>query len=173
MGKTTNTVLVVAGLAGLMAVVSRQTLAMPGAGLDEARIRALAAQTVSQNGWSVDPEMLVAMASIESNFNPMAMRFEPHIGDASIGLMQTLLSTARWLATDMNYTAYGVPSLSDLMKPEISMYFGGAYVNWLRTWKGITHDEQWIVMSYNGGPGADNNQTRNHWAKYYKARYGG
>lgn len=170
MNKTERTALFVAGLAGLFWALSNKVLAIPGAAWNLAQIRNLAQQTVSKHGFNVDPEMLVRMAKIESSWNPLAIRYEPLLNDASIGLMQTLLSTARWLAQDMGYTAYGVPDLKDLLEPEVSMYFGAAYVNWLRKWKGSPRDDKWVVMSYNGGPGADNPQTRNHWAKYIDAQ---
>jgi soluble lytic murein transglycosylase-like protein len=45
----------------------------------------------------VDPALVMATMAVETGgtFNPNAMRLEPAIGDASIGLMQVLLGTAR------------------------------------------------------------------------------
>lgn len=43
--------------------------------------------------------MICAIADIESSRQPLAYRFEPKLGEASTGLMQTLQSTADWLAT--------------------------------------------------------------------------
>lgn len=128
---------------------------------DEIRMRYYAA---------VDPLMLTAMAKIESGYKPSAIRQEPTIGDASIGLMQTLYGTARWLHDAMGYNAYQLPGPDALFDPATSMYFGGAMVNWLRTYGGTARGEQWIVESYNGGPGNSNSQTRNHWAKYQAAK---
>lgn len=45
----------------------------------------------------VPAELVLAVMFIESNFNPTAYRAEPQINDASRGLMQLLLSTARGL----------------------------------------------------------------------------
>lgn len=172
MSKVERTALFLAGLAGLFWALSKKTLALPGAALSEDQVRALARKVVSDHGFNADPEMLVAMAKIESSLNPMAIRYEPLLNDASIGLMQTLLSTADWLYRDMGYKAKGDPDLQDLLEPEVSMYFGAAYVNWLSRYKGQSRSEEWIVMSYNGGPGADNGQTRNHLAKYLQAKGG-
>src|SRR5690606_944874 len=114
------------------------------------------------------PEMLVAMAKVESNFDPEAYRYESHLGDASAGLMQTLEKTALWLYTDMGAKAKGRPTLASLMQPDVSMYFGAAYVNWLRRYRSITRSEEWIVRAYNGGPGwesagtASKAMTANH-----------
>jgi len=172
MNKTERGALFLAGLAGLFWALSNKTLALPGAAWSESQVRELAKRVISENGWSINPEMLVAMAKIESGFNPLAIRYEALLNDASIGMMQTLLSTARWLATDMGYTKHGIPDMSDLIEPEVSMYFGAAYVNWLSNYSGQARAEQWIVMSYNGGPGADNSQTQNHWNKYIEVKRG-
>eukprot|EP00250_Pteridium_aquilinum_P015870 c22811_g1_i2 orf=433-1734(+) len=46
----------------------------------------------------LDPLMICAIAEIESDRQPLAYRFEPKLGEASTGLMQTLQSTAEWFA---------------------------------------------------------------------------
>ena len=139
--------------------------------------KALAISVTSRYFPHVDPKMLVAMMQIESSFNPRAVRYEAHVsnrftpnGDSSYGLLQTLWSTALWLYQDMGRTAFSVATAQRLFDPTVSVYFGAAYVNWLRTWKGVTRSEDWIVMSYNGGPGANNAQTRNHLRKYREAK---
>lgn len=172
MSKSENGLLILAGLAGLFALLTNKTFKIPGMGYSQAEAAALAARVVSENGFNADPQMLAAMAMIESSGNPLALRYESSINDASVGLMQTLLGTARWLATDMGYERYGVPDLTDLTSAEVSMYFGAAYVHWLSSYKGVSRSEDWIVMSYNGGPGENNPMTRNHLAKYRAARYG-
>ncbi|MFN4231338.1 transglycosylase SLT domain-containing protein, partial [Parvibaculum sp.] len=118
----------------------------------------------------VDPAMLTAMIEIESTFRPKAYRYERHIGDASYGLMQVLYGTAKWLHDDMGYRAYSLPSGEAMYDPATGVYFGAAYVDYLQghPWADGTTD--WTVMSYNGGPGANNAQTRNHLAKYRAAR---
>lgn len=155
----------IAALAAVAALTSTKTLAL-GSRMSRAEVLRLAGDVTARHFPGVDPIMLAVMAEVESSRNPLAQRVEPLINDASIGLMQTLISTARWLAQDMGYDAYGVPEAADLLDPVQSMYFGAAYVNWLRTYRGQARSEEWIVKSYNGGPGADNAQTRHHWAKY-------
>lgn len=136
-----------------------------------APIRALADEIVSSYGFDVDPQMLVRIAWIESAFNPAA------IGDdgRSIGLMQTLLSTAQWLATDMGYRSFGVPGEGSLRNAKVSMYFGAAYLDWLTTYRGTRRSEEWIVRAYNGGQGwqstaAGPRLTAEYWARYQAAR---
>lgn len=138
------------------------------------QVRALAEEKVRLTGFNADPRMLVAMAWIESSFDPLAVREEPHIGDASAGLMQTLLGTAQWLHDDFpRYRDKGRPQFNDLMDPATSMYFGAAYVDWLSGYAGVLRSEEWIVRAYNGGPGAGaqrSSQTKRHYEKYLEAR---
>ncbi|RKQ73112.1 transglycosylase SLT domain-containing protein [Oceanibaculum indicum] len=162
---------VLAGLAGLFAVLSKKTLALPGAALPPGSVGALAVETVNRYfGGRIDPMILAAMAKIESGNNPLALRFEPHLPDYSVGLMQTLVGTAQWLWRDMGYRALPEPDAASLTDAATSMYFGAAYVDWLSNYRGVRRSEQWIVESYNGGPGNSNSQTRNHWQKYLAAK---
>ena len=167
---TAKVLMVGAGVATLLALKSRTGLAGVPYQLPADQVFKIADQIRKRYYVGVSPLMLTAMAKIESAFRPGALRYETHLGDASIGLMQTLYRTARWLHDDLGYQAYQLASSDDLMDPQTSVYFGGAYVDWLSTWRGVQRAEQWVVMSYNGGPNADNSQTRNHWAKYQAAK---
>jgi len=159
----------IVSLVGLALVLSQKVVASGGVMTAE-QVRALAEDTVQRYFPAVDPVMLQAMARIESSYNPAAFRYEANLGDASSGLMQTLRSTARWLWDDMGARAFGRPDYSDLTDPGVSMYFGAAYVNWLRRYKGQTRSEEWIVRAYNGGPGFSTGATQNHWNKYQAAK---
>ncbi|WP_229773766.1 transglycosylase SLT domain-containing protein [Iodidimonas muriae] len=161
---------ILAGLAGAVAVLSSKAGAAPNGRLSPEEVEILAEQTVKFHFPAVDPLMIRAMVEIESSRQPSALRVEPHISDASAGLMQTLVSTAQWLHDDMGARAFGRPTLERLMDAGTSMYFGTAYINWLRRYKGQPRSEQWIVESYNGGPGNSNSQTKNHYQKYLKAK---
>ncbi len=118
---------------------------------------------------NIDPVLIMSMIKQESSFNPNAKRFESHIvnkfsmytsGDASIGLMQTLTSTANWLYSDMGYNKY-IPSLEALKNPITSIYFGCAYLNWmLKRDEDLTNVQ--LAEYYNGGYGNSNTQTRSH-----------
>ncbi len=125
---------------------------------------------------NVDWRMIVVMAWIESSFNPNAYRFESHLDDASYGLLQTLLkNNALWMFQNKGATGMGRPDAQTLRDPIVSIYFGMAYVNWLRTHPSGRNTPEWIVRAYNGGPGwngkpASRAMTLNHWNKYQTTR---
>jgi len=168
MTKRARLAALVVGLAGLFVVLSRTTLTLPGARLSREQVKALAWEVRSKYYPGVRINMLAAIAEIESDRNPLAVRFEPMIGDASIGLMQVLLSTAQWLAMDMGARAFGVPSAADLLDPMKSMYFAAAYIHFLQHYRDETHSEEWIVRSYNGGPGNLSSATEEYYRRYLK-----
>lgn len=127
----------------------------------------------------IDPAIVLAMVKQESNFNPKAERHEKHIknkfslyesGDTSLGLMQTLTSTANWLYQDMGYRAY-VPTISSLQEPNVSLYFGCAYIDYMLKRNSSLTVEQ-LAEYYNGGYGNSNKWTKIHASKvktYYDA----
>lgn len=172
------------GLSGVQLATAGEGLSQSiSTRLSKAEIKRLAFDTVEKYFPKVDPYMLMAMAQIESSLDPLAKRHEKHLDDWSVGLMQTLVNTAVWLFEEMGATRKGRPSFAELMKPEVSMYFGAAYVNWLRTFRGKSRGQEWIVRAYNGGQGwniqrsnesdADFQRrlamTANHWRKFQKA----
>lgn len=139
--------------------------------LDRATVKEICEAVTAAHFPAVDPLMLRAMVEIESSRDPCAFRPELHLDDASIGLMQTLLQTALWLYRDMGAKAMGEPDLTKLRDPATSVYFGAAYVNWLRTFRNTPQTEEFIVRGYNGGPGGVHiPQTAHHLRKYVKAK---
>jgi hypothetical protein len=70
--------------------------------------------------YGVDPAAVKATVAIESAFDPDAYRAEPAVGDASVGLMQTLLRTARGLGYPGDYDG--------LRDPGTSIEYGTAYL---------------------------------------------
>lgn len=121
---------------------------------------------------ALDPLMICAITEIESDRQPLAYRYEPKLGEASTGLMQTLQSTAEWLARDMGYTHYARElSASILYRPFVSVYFGAAFLKWLSTYERKAQNEEFMVRSYNGGPKhATSKSTLVYWNKYIKAK---
>lgn len=90
---------------------------------------------------------LKALIGIESGFDATAHRGEPQLGDASVGLMQVLLSTARGLG----YTGVmGDPEgLTGLFWPDTNVWFGARL---FRTLLGNTRgDLRAAASAYNGG----------------------
>lgn len=144
-----------------MAVLSRNAGSVTRNRISPVEIRDTAAEMIAKYNFNISPCMVTAIATIESGdkdqpelgVNRLASRYEPHIGDVSTGVMQTLVTTARWLASDMGYTAKGIPAADDLYDFETSVYFGAAYLDWLSTYAGSERSEDWIVQSYNAGPG--------------------
>lgn len=89
-----------------------------------------------------------AFIGTESSFDPNAYRAEPQIGDASRGLMQVLLKTARNLGFE--------GEADELFKPEVSIEYGTKLMRELINRFG--NDFRRIASAYNSG-GPDNWQT--------------
>lgn len=69
--------------------------------------------------YDLDPQIIYATIMTESEGNPFSYRYESHLNDASLGLGQILISTARSLGFS------GHPY--ELYKPEISIDLIGKY----------------------------------------------
>lgn len=132
---------------------------------------ALAYKVIHNYHFNVSEQMATAIAIIESGdlnnpnngCNPNATRYEAGLGVSSTGLMQVLSSTANWLYSSMGYTG---KHPADLFDPEAAMYFGCAYLDYLSKYKGQARGADFIVQSYNAGPG---NPSTGYLAKYNKA----
>lgn len=117
----------------------------------------------------VEPQLVKAVIAAESSFRPKAYRAEPHIGDASYGLMQTLYRTAK----DMGYQ--GPPE--GLYDPGTSIEFGTRYLaKQLRRYNGKI---PYAVAAYNSGTayvapdGRFRNQTYVDRVLRFYAQFGG
>lgn len=90
-----------------------------------------------------------AIIAKESAFNPAATRGEPQAGDASIGLMQVLYSTAR---QELGYPGVvGDPQkLTGLYTPGTNIYVGTKYL-WLQLRRVGGGDIDAAFSAYNGG----------------------
>jgi len=98
-------------------------------------------QTADKYG--VDPALVKAIIKNESDYNPSAYRSEPQINDASWGLMQLLLGTAKQVSGNSNLTA------SDLLKPEVNIDLGTKYIaQQLNRYGG---DVKNAIAAYNAG----------------------
>lgn len=170
---------------GAAAVQDAQSIPKSGP-LTQRQVELLAQKVVKNHFPNVDWKMLVCMAYIESGFNASATRNEYYssgkLRDTSYGLMQVLLGiTAPDIYSRLGARSYGAPTAQRLRDPETSLYYGAAYVNWLRRHSNTTRSAEWIVRAYNGGPGwntttTGRSMTLNHWNKYQAARrrfYGG
>ena len=114
---------------------------------------ALCAETAKRYG--VPAELIVATIATESGGNPNSRRAEPKINDESIGLMQTLVTTAR--------SATGRATLSgdDLLDPRTSIEAGTAYI---ASQRGSTHfDPPLVAAAYNAGSLKRDDGDANRW----------
>jgi uncharacterized protein YvpB len=91
----------------------------------------------------LDPVLVAAVAEQESDFDPLAFRDEPQIGDASRGLMQVLYGTAKW----MGYEGQA----EGLLDAETSLRYGCVYLRYLMHRYG--GDVRCALAGYNAGPG--------------------
>ncbi len=93
--------------------------------------------------FGVPVELIVATIATESGGDPDARRAEPHLGTESVGLMQTLITTAR--------EALGKRAISgdDLLEPAMSIAAGAAYISQQR--KSTHFDPPLVAASYNAG----------------------
>jgi soluble lytic murein transglycosylase-like protein len=165
-----ETLLLAAAGLGLWAWLRRPAAAAPSGSSLPARqltlleVEQLAQHTVAAGGYDVEPSMLVAMAWIESSFDPRA------VGDGgrSLGLMQVQASTAEDITRRLGGRGYSAPD--DLFDPALSMDLAARYVQWLRTWNGVRRPDSWVVQAYNGGPGTaaagGNAATRRHLCRW-------
>lgn len=105
--------------------------------------------------YGVPVELIVATIATESGGDPTAYRNEPQIKDASTGLMQTLLATARMAMGNKALTS------GDLRDPGTSINAGTAYIAMQRT---STHfDPPLVAAAYNAGSLRLDNGTANRW----------
>jgi soluble lytic murein transglycosylase-like protein len=97
--------------------------------------------SIASKKYAVPSAWIKAVIATESSFNPNAYREEPKINDASRGLMQILLRTARGLG----FT--GVPV--QLFEPDINIDLGTKLLAELRTRCGTNFDR--VYSAYNSG----------------------
>lgn len=92
--------------------------------------------------YDIDPQVIYATIMTESNGNTYAFRYEPGIKDASLGLGQILISTAR----SLGFT--GNPK--EIYKPEVSIDLIGKYHrNMLDTYGKLSPVR--LAIAYNAG----------------------
>jgi hypothetical protein len=94
-----------------------------------------------------DPLLLLAVIQVEGVFDPQALgRFRSGTPSGALGLMQLQLETAREVA---HLLAMPDISKKDLLKPEINLLLGAAYLTQLIT---LFHDFRLGLIAYNQGP---------------------
>ncbi|MRS13435.1 transglycosylase SLT domain-containing protein [Enterobacteriaceae bacterium RIT691] len=105
--------------------------------------------------YGVPVELIIATIATESGGDKNARRSEPRINDESVGLMQTLVKTAR--------DALGRATLTgdDLLNPATSIEAGTAYIAHQRF---VTHfDPPKVAAAYNAGSLRLDEREANRW----------
>ncbi|WP_353641592.1 transglycosylase SLT domain-containing protein [Mesorhizobium sp. WSM2239] len=117
------------------------------------RYGALCAAAAKQYG--VPVELIVATIATESSGDANARRSEPKINDESVGLMQTLVATARSATGRKNLRS------DDLLDPRSSIEAGTAYIAQQRgsTW----FDPPLVAAAYNAGSLRRDDADANRW----------
>jgi soluble lytic murein transglycosylase len=107
--------------------------------------------------YSVEPELILSMMKVESNFNHKAVS-----PAGATGLMQLMPGTAKDISKKLSLSKY------ELSDPCTSIKFGTNYIAWLdRYYKG--HIEH-MIAAYNAGAGNVNRwikRPHNHDADYF------
>ncbi len=93
--------------------------------------------------YDVPTALIKATIKQESNWNVSASRFEAHKTDASWGLMQILLATAREILGNNNLT------ITQLMNPQINIEAGTKYL--AKQLKRYNGDMMSAIAAYNAG----------------------
>lgn len=136
------------------------------------QILELAQQTVKLHFLGgLEPELLATIAVIESSGNGKANVYKEDLNEATVGICQVPLSTAKWLATEKGYNHFGIPIVKDLEQPLRCMYYCGAYLCELQKYDGQEQDEHFVVCAYHAGPKwQDDKDLDPYIEKYHKAR---
>lgn len=92
--------------------------------------------------YNIEPAWIRAHIKAESNWDVNASRFEAHKGDASWGLMQLLLATARGVLGDPNLTT------TQLINPRVNIEAGTKFLSQLWSRFGNMRD---TIAAYNAG----------------------
>ena len=119
---------------------------------------------VEQFGGVLDPLDILAIAEIESGLDPDAYRYEKHIKDASIGLMQVLYSTAQDRGLRQGPAA--------LFDPVANLKIGMAHFAWTQSYLesrlGHTPPKDMVIGAYNAGVG---NALKGNYSQHYVAKF--
>lgn len=93
--------------------------------------------------YGIEPELLKGIIKTESNWDVNASRFEAHKGDASWGLMQLMLATARAVLNQGDLTT------TQLINPKVNIEAGAKLMaENVRRYKGVITD---AIAAYNAG----------------------
>ncbi|XP_038691080.1 uncharacterized protein LOC119989550 [Tripterygium wilfordii] len=137
--------------------------------LTQTEMRAVADIIVGRHFDSqIDPDMLCALAELESDRQLLAMRYDRKTKQTTVGIMQISPKTAEWLVSELGYRSYEVEGNPDLLyRPFVNIYFGAAYLKYLANFDQIKRNEEFVVRAYKGGTKkATHKSTLPYWNRY-------
>ena len=145
------------------------------------------------NVFDIKPEIVYGIIMQESNFNLWAVRYEPAKQECSYGLMQLMLSTARWLLnkflrnvyyfSDHDHLLEQIRKFQDkflgdemvkgstLFDPQINIFLGCLYL-W-RQLKRYNWNYEKAISAYNAGSYTPNNSRYVKNVLQYSSEYHG
>ncbi|DBA35668.1 TPA_inf: Endo-type membrane-bound lytic murein transglycosylase A [Marinomonas phage YY] len=91
-------------------------------------------------------EFTAALMWQESRGNPAAVS-----GAGALGLMQVMPGTGQDIYDRLGYQMFPI-TRENMLRPDVSIYLGTAYLEWLAT-QNQTTGYEWIARAYNGGAG--------------------
>ncbi|KAL9412539.1 hypothetical protein AB3S75_046047 [Citrus x aurantiifolia] len=141
--------------------------------LTQTEMRAVAYIVVRRHFRSqIDPDMICAIAELESDRQLLAVRYDKKSKEAKVGLMQITHKNAVWLFGEMGYRLYDVEQNPDLLfRPLVSIYFGAAYLKWLSTFQDKERTEEFVIRAYKGGTKkATHKSTLPYWKSYISVK---
>ncbi|TYI42698.1 hypothetical protein ES332_A01G117300v1 [Gossypium tomentosum] len=141
--------------------------------LTQTEMRAVAEiVTHRQFDTKLDPEMICAIAELESNRQPLATGYDKKTNLITIGVMQVAPKVAEWIVREEDYLLFPVKEDPDILyKPFVNVYFGAAYLRWLSNFDGKIRTEEFVVRAYSGGTKKVNHKsTLPYWKRYLQVK---
>ncbi|KAJ4705778.1 Transglycosylase SLT domain [Melia azedarach] len=141
--------------------------------LTQTEMRAVASIVVRRHfGRQVDPDMICAIADLESDRQLLAVRYDKKTKETTVGIMQLTRKTAVWLFSEMGYRVYDVEQNPDLLfRPLVSVYFGAAYLIWLSHFQEKERTEEFVIRAYRRGTKkATHKSTLPYWKSYLSVK---
>ncbi|XP_061350599.1 uncharacterized protein LOC133295761 [Gastrolobium bilobum] len=141
--------------------------------LTQTEMRAVADIVIERHFQSeIDPDMICAIAELESDRQLLVMRSDHKSKEPTVGLMQLQSKNADWLISELGYRSYAAEeNIEFLFKPFINVYLGAAYIKWLSNFEDKKRSEEFIVRAYKGGPKkAIHKSTLRYWKSYLSVK---
>ncbi|KAG9137602.1 hypothetical protein Leryth_011343 [Lithospermum erythrorhizon] len=141
--------------------------------LTQTEMKAVAGIIVRRHFHSqIDSDMLCALATLESDRQPLTTRYNKKTKETTIGVMQISSKTAEWLVRDHGYRNYDISRDPEyLFKPFVNVYLGAAYLKWLSTFGNKERSEEFMVRAFKRGTKkATHKSTLPYWKQYLSVK---